>query len=61
LPGFLENVAKGALLIILADPETEYVVWLGRASGDVQNNPDAAASKARLDYAVTKMLKKIPK
>ena len=58
---FLENVPKGALLIILSDPETEYVMWLGRAAADVLKNPDVATTKARLDYAVTQMLKKIPK
>jgi len=57
----LKNIPKGALLIIVADPATDYVMWLGRASADVQKGADAATIKARLDYAVTQMLKKMPK
>ncbi len=57
----LENVPKGALLIILADPDTEFVMWLGHASGEVHKDIETEVSKARLDYAVTKMLAKLPK
>ena len=57
----LKNIPKGSLLVILADPKTEYVMWIGRAKAEVQKNPDTATIKARLDYAVSQMLKKIPK
>jgi len=57
----LKTVPKGALLVILVDPETEYVMWLGSVSGEVQKNPDTETVKKRLDYAITQMMKKIPK
>lgn len=57
----LKNAPKGALLVILVDPKTEYVMWLGSASADVQKNPDTETIKKRLDYAVTQMMKTIPK
>jgi len=31
------------------------------ATGEVQNNTDANAVKARLDYVVSEMFKKLPK
>jgi len=58
---FLKNVPKGSLLVILSDPSTEYVMWIGRAKAEVQNNLEADVYKARLDYAVTNMIKMIPK
>ncbi len=57
----LKNTPKGSLLIILADPTTEYVMWIGRAKAEVLKDPAVEVTKARLDYAVTQMLKKIPK
>ena len=57
----LKNAPKGALLVILVDPETQYVMWLGSASADVQKDPDTEIIKKRLDYAVSQMMKMIPK
>jgi len=57
----LENVPKGALTVILADAKTRYVIWIGKATSQVQQNPDMEIVKKRLDYAVTQMMNKIPK
>lgn len=57
----IKNIPKGALLIVIVDPKTRYVMWIGQASAQVQQNPDMKIVKARLDYAVTQMIKKIPR
>jgi hypothetical protein len=56
-----QNVPQGGVIIALVDSQTGFVIWLGWATAEVQENPDTATVKARLDYAVTKMLKEIPK
>jgi hypothetical protein len=57
----VENVPQGGLLIAFIDSETGFVIWGGVATADMQDNPDADTVKARLDYAVTGLLKKLPK
>jgi len=56
----LKNVPRGGLLVIAADPATREVVWVGGASGEVQDNPSAELVKKRLDYAITKMFMDYP-
>lgn len=57
----LENVPQGGLLIVLIDADTGYVIWAGVATAEIQGDSDAKTAKARLDYAVSKMLKRVPK
>ncbi len=57
----LTNVPKGALLVMLVDGDSGFVIWVGAATADVQERPDTQTVKKRLDYAVTKLLKKLPK
>jgi hypothetical protein len=57
----VENVPQGGLLIAFIDSETGFVIWGGVATADMQDNPDADTVKARLDYAVTGLLKKLPR
>lgn len=57
----LTNVPKAGLVMVLVDPDTGFVIWAGLATGEVQRQPDAATAKARLDYAVTQLIRKIPK
>ena len=57
----LENVPQSALLIILIDRPTGFVIWAGSATAEVMETPDDETVKARLDYAVTGMFKKLPK
>lgn len=56
-----QNVPQGGLAVILMDSRSGFVVWVGVAIAELQQNIDTATAKARLDYAVTKMLKKLPK
>ena len=57
----LSNVPLGGLLIALVDSGSGFVIWVGVATSEVIQNPDAKTVKARLDYAVTELLKGLPK
>jgi hypothetical protein len=57
----LENVPRGGLVIALVDSESGFVIWVGVATGDVQEQPDSKTVKARLNYAVTQLFRKLPK
>jgi len=57
----LKNIPKGALIVILVDAKTGYAMWVGQASAKIKQNPDMKIAKARLDYAVTEIMKKIPR
>lgn len=53
----LTNVPKAALVIALIDTNTRYVVWLGYAVGDVQQQQSVENIRARIDYAVKEIFK----
>ena len=57
----LENVPRGGLAIMLVDSDSGFVIWVGAATAEVQESPDPETVKARLDYAVTQLFKKLPK
>ena len=57
----LKNVPQGGLVVVLVDSESGFVIWIGAATAEVQESPDTQTVKARLEYAVTQMLKKLPK
>jgi hypothetical protein len=57
----LAQVPRGGLVIALVDGESGFVIWRGVAIADVQKQPDTKTVKARLDYAVTQLLRKLPK
>jgi PBP1b-binding outer membrane lipoprotein LpoB len=57
----LENVPQGGLVVVLMDSQSGFVIWVGVATAEVQESPDTRTFKARLDHAVTKMFKKLPK
>ncbi|UCD82005.1 MAG: DUF4136 domain-containing protein, partial [Desulfobacterales bacterium] len=57
----LVNVPKGGLVVAFMDSASGFVIWVGLATGEVQENPGAQTVKARLDYAVTQLFKRIPK
>lgn len=57
----LKNVPKGGLVVILVDNRSGFIVWVGIAKADIQQNADVTIVKARLDYAVRQMMKKLPK
>jgi len=56
-----KNVPAAALVIALIDTKTTLVVWMGKATAEVQENPDDEVVRERLDYAVTEMMKKMPR
>ena len=56
----LENVPSGALVVVMMDPETEFVTWAGVAVAELQNQGDDI-TKQRIDYAITQMFKELPK
>ena len=56
----LANVPQGGLLIVLVDSESGFVIWIGVATAEILEDPDAQTVKARLDYAVTQLLKRLP-
>ena len=57
----LENVPRGALVLVLIDAASGKAVWAGIATGKIQENPDEETTKKRLDYAVSSMLKQLPR
>ncbi|MHC5066537.1 MAG: DUF4136 domain-containing protein [Planctomycetota bacterium] len=56
-----EAAPKGGVLIILVDPGTRRVVWSGRATADISENPSQELAKKRLDYAITEIFKQFDK
>lgn len=57
----VEHVPQGGLVVVLMDAESGFVIWAGVASAEVQETPDTRTVKARIDYAVTQLLKRLPK
>jgi hypothetical protein len=56
----LEDVPQAGLVMIMLDPETQFVTWIGIATAEVKNL-DTEMVQKRLEYAVKGMLKKLPK
>jgi hypothetical protein len=57
----LDNIPKAALVIVLIDADTGYVVWLGEAVGEVQQQADEATVRTRIKYAISEMFRLLPK
>lgn len=55
----LATLPKAALVIALVDADTGYVVWMGYASGEVQQQQSIETIRARIDYAVSKIFKQL--
>ena len=56
----LQNIPKGALVVVLVDAVTRVRLWVGVAAGDVGKQPDSNAVRRRLDYAITEMFRRLP-
>ncbi|MDJ0782003.1 MAG: DUF4136 domain-containing protein [Desulfosarcinaceae bacterium] len=56
----VENVPQGGLAVVLMDNASGFVIWAGIATAEVQDSPDTATVRARLDYAVTQLFRKLP-
>ena len=57
----LRNVPKGSLLVMLIDANIGTLVWAGVAKAEIQEDPAPEVVRKRLDYAVSKMFKKLPR
>ena len=56
----LANVPKGALVLALVDNASGGLVWMGTATGNVQDAPDDDTVRKRLKYAVAQLMKQVP-
>ncbi len=56
----LENIPRAALIVALIDANTGYVMWLGEAVGEVQQEADANTVRARIEYAINTMFGLLP-
>jgi hypothetical protein len=56
----LANVPKGALVLALVDNASGGLVWMGTATGNVQDAPDDDTVRKRLEYAVAQLMKQLP-
>lgn len=56
----IRNVPQGSLLVLLIDAETGLAIWAGLAHADIHEDPPADVVRKRLDYAVSRMFKKMP-
>jgi len=53
----LTTVPKAALVVAMVDVKTGYIIWLGYATGDVQEQLSIEQIRARIDYAVSEIFK----
>jgi len=56
----LQNIPKGALVVVLADAGARVPVWAGVATADVGQQTSSDAMRKRLDYAISEMFKGLP-
>jgi hypothetical protein len=56
----LVNVPRGGLVIVLVDAKSGFAIWAGTATANFQKQLDTKTARARLDYAVTHILQKLP-
>ena len=57
----LKAEPEGSLAVILLDGQTGDPIWGAVASDRVESQQTVEAARTRLDYAVTKMFKRLPK
>lgn len=55
------TIPKAGLVVLLTEVDSGKVVWLGVATGEVQEQRTPELVRQRLDFAVTEMFKKLPK
>lgn len=55
----LEKTSRGALAIVFIDPHTRQPVWAGAALATINKDRSLHDVRARLDYAVTGIFKKL--
>ena len=57
----LQNVPKGALVVVLIDADTGFPVWVGEAIANVKTQYSDNQSLKRLDYAINTMFGQLPR
>ena len=55
-----EQTPQSGLMVLLSDPETRRVMWVGAVAAELREEPSSELAKRRLDYAITKMFKRSP-
>ncbi|MEM9798832.1 MAG: DUF4136 domain-containing protein [Planctomycetota bacterium] len=55
-----EDVPQGGLFVVLLDARTSEILWVGAASGKIQDNPSIELVKDRLAHGVEKMFAELP-
>lgn len=56
----MEEIPKGALALLMADPESRQVMWVGTAEAELLEDVTTEERIERLDYAIRAMLKEAP-
>lgn len=56
----LQNIPRGALVVILTDAASRERLWVGVAMADVGRQPDRATVRKRLAYAIGAMFRGFP-
>ncbi len=52
---------KGGVVVVLADPESRRLMWVGTAEGDLKEDPNPELVRKRLDHGVVEMFKRFPR
>jgi len=53
----LTSVPKAALVVAMVDAKTGYIIWLGYATGEAQEQLSIEKIRSRIDYAVSEIFK----
>ena len=56
----LQNVPKGALIVVLIDAESGFPVWVGEAIANIRNKGSDEEAMKRLNYAISRMFRDFP-
>ena len=56
----LQNIPRGALVVVLADGASRRPAWVGVARADVQRSLEPEVIHKRLDYVITEMFRQYP-
>ena len=54
----MKNIPKAGVLVLMVDPPSGRVIWVGGASGEIQDQPTIDMTKQRLNFAITEMFKR---
>lgn len=55
-----ENVPEGAVVVVMTDPETHKVVWIGSAKSEIKGERTTKDKRERLDWAISEMFEQSP-